>query len=93
MSGSKSHGRSESTGSLRRADSIELGAQSPRISPEPLRSGEGGEGGAGANVKEKQLAVKSAYPPSHAQTGMGWDERLPVGEDRIRKTVRIEQST
>ncbi|KAK0516092.1 hypothetical protein JMJ35_002126 [Cladonia borealis] len=79
VSAGKSHGRSESTGSLR--NSVELGTRSPE------------QFGWAARVKtesrDKGPIVVGAYVPEDRPVGIGWVEGREVDEG-IRKTVTIE---
>ena len=79
VSAGKSHGRSESTGSLR--NSVELGTRSPD------------QLGWAARVKtesrNKGPIVVGAYVPEDRPVGIGWVEGKEVDEG-IRKTVTIE---
>ena len=85
ISAGKSHGRSESTGSLRGGHSVELGIRSP----DQLGWA---ERGVKAEERDKGPVVLRAYVPEDRPVGIGWDERREVDEG-IRKTVRIEQSS
>ena len=94
-SSSKIHGRSDSTGSLRGGNSVELALQPARSSPELVGWSEGGRAGVNAYEKEKQVTVTSAYVPMDEESGTAWCEGSEgsEGENGIRKTVRIEQSS
>ena len=92
-SSSKNHGRSESTDSLRGDSSAELGLRPARFSPEPFEWVGGGRGGARVSELEKQMIVGRAYLPADEESSMGWDEVVEEGQDGIRKTVRIEQTS
>ena len=91
-SGSKLQGRSESTGSLRGGNSLEVGFPGARSSPESAGWSGGGGAGVGGYEKEKQVTVTSAYVATDEESGTGWNEGSE-NENGIRKTVRIEQSS
>ena len=83
VSAGKSHGRSESTGSLRGGYSVELGIRSPdqltwAESVKPER-------------RDKGPVVLDAYVPEDRPVGIGWVGGQGADEG-IRKTVRIEQT-
>lgn len=84
ISAGKSHGRSESTGSLRGGHRVELGLRSPD------------QGGWAESVKvekaDKGPIVLGGYVPEDRPVGIGWVEGREVDEG-IRKTVRIEQTS
>lgn len=79
----KSPGRSESTGSLRGGNSVELGTRSPEQFGwvETIK----------AESKAKGPMVVGAYVPEDRPVGIGWVEGREVDKG-IRKTVTIEQS-
>ena len=84
ISAGKPHDRSESTGSLRGGDSVELGIRSP----DQLGWAERVK----AEDRVKGPIVVGAYVPENRPVGIGWDEGRAVDEG-IRKTVRIEQTS
>ena len=84
ISAGKSHGRSESTGSLRGGNSVELGTRSPDQIDWAER--------VKAENREKGPIVVGAYVPEDRPVGIGWDEESEVDEG-IRKTVRIEKTS
>lgn len=83
ISAGKSHGRSESTGSLRGGNSVELGTRSPDQFGWAERIK--------AENKDKGPIVVGAYVPEDRPVGIGWDEGRE-GDERIRKTVMIDQT-
>ena len=79
----------------------------PRFLPESFVWGDGGRGSVSASEEEKHLVVAGVYvpadegsavaglkPPGKVVRGVKrpWDEGIELGEEGIRKTVRIEQS-
>ena len=91
-SGSKSHGRSESTGSLRGGDSVELGFRPGQTLQEAVGWSDAGKTSVGAFDKEKQVTVTGMYVPTDEESGTALYEGAE-SEEGIRKTVRIEQTS